>query len=176
MIVDEMKLEMIVYMNWSKYFHYDGNNLWRKRRDDMSNQYNSRNAGKMVGTPDKHGYLLVSFNNRYRKVHRIIWEMHKGPIPDGMEIDHINHIKDDNRIENLRLASRSDQAMNMPMSSLNTSGVVGVCWDSARGKWFSQIKINGKNKRLYYGDSFDDAVFERKAAEIELGFHENHGA
>lgn len=176
MIVDEMKLERIVYMNWSDYFTYDGLNLWRKRDERRNNNYNSRNEGVLCGTSDKKGYLLVSFDGRRFKAHRIIWEMHNGPIPEGMEIDHINHVKYDNRIENLRLASRSDQSRNMPKSISNKSGVVGVCFNKARGKWFSQIKVDGKTERLYYGYSFEEAVKARLDAELRLGFHENHGA
>ncbi|WP_436868476.1 HNH endonuclease signature motif containing protein, partial [Enterobacter hormaechei] len=49
----------------------------------------------------------------------MIWEMHNGPIPQNMEIDHINRIKLDNRLENLRLATRRQNACNI---STNTSG------------------------------------------------------
>lgn len=163
-------------MNWSDYFTYDGLNLWRKRNENRSENYNSRNEGLLCGTIDKRGYLLVSLDGKRYKAHRVIWEMHNGPIPEGMEIGHINHVKYDNRIDNLRLASRSDQSMNMPKSVENKSGVVGVCFNKARGKWFSQIKFNGVNEKLYYGDSFEDAVKARREAEIRLGFHDNHGA
>jgi len=59
--------------------------------------------GKQVGTKMNTGYLMFRLKGKAYLVHRVIWELHYGKIPDGLVIDHINHIKDDNRIENLRL-------------------------------------------------------------------------
>lgn len=107
--------------------------------------------------------------------HRFVWEMHNGPIPTGLEIDHINHIKDDNRIENLRLVDRSENMRNTKMMKHNTSGVPGVTFHKAKGKWQAQIQYLKKNIYIGIYSSFDDAVTARKLKELELGFHENHG-
>src|SRR5699024_2308960 len=97
-------------------------------------------------------------------------------IPNGMEVDHINHIRNDNRIENLRLVSRGDNMLNKSMYSNNKSGVTGVSWKSRNKTWVAQIQIGGKKKFLYEGRSLADAISARKLAESTNGFHENHGA
>lgn len=102
--------------------------------------------------------------------------MHYGKIPEGMEIDHINHITDDNRIENLRLVTRKDNCKNVSMSKSNKSGVVGVSWCKRTCKWFASIRVDRKEKFLGRYDKIDDAAAARKAAELKYNFHKNHGS
>lgn len=101
--------------------------------------------------------------------------MHNGQIPDGMEIDHINHIRTDNRIENLRLVSRLTNMKNKSMYANNSSGVTGVRWDSRFGEWISRITTNGKIIYLGSFDNINDAITARNVAEAKIGFHDNHG-
>ena len=61
--------------------------------------------------------------------HRIVWEQHNGPIPDGMTIDHINGNKKDNRIENLQMLSRKD---NIKRSSYGTIRKICNRYEAAR--------------------------------------------
>ena len=82
-------------------------------------------------------------------------------------IDHINHIKHDNRKDNLRIVNKSQNAMNQTTSSVNTSGVTGVGWHKAKGKWRAYIKINYKQIELGYFDSFEEAKQVRLQAENE---------
>ena len=65
-----------------------------------------------VGSPDTPGYWKLKYKNKFLGVHRVIWEMLNGPIPSGYVIDHINGDPADNRVENLRLASPSQNARN----------------------------------------------------------------
>lgn len=89
-------------MDWNDVFEYrDGLLYWKIKTN--RNMKIGRLAGSMAGN----GYMQVHCFGKVRLMHRIIWEMHNGEIPEGMEIDHINHIRDDNRIENLRLVSRA---------------------------------------------------------------------
>lgn len=92
-----------------------------------------------------------------------------------MEIDHENHIRNDNRIENLRLVSSKGNKKNTTRRCDNTSGVTGVHWFKRECKWKVQIKVDGKQRHLGLFDNLDDAVAARKAAERQYGFHENHG-
>ena len=160
-------------MNWNEIFSYsDGNLIWERVN---RNRYNKPGdiAGRLNPT---NGYLYVKVNQEVRSVHNIIWEMHNGKVPDDMEIDHINHIRTDNRIENLRIVSHQQNAMNMSKTLRNTSGVVGVSWCKMKGKWYAYIKKDGVMHNLGRYTNFEDAALARASAEKRLGFHENHGS
>lgn len=131
--------------------------------------------GDVAGTKRRNGYIYVHVDGKITAAHRVVWEMHNGSIPDGMYVDHINHIRDDNRIENLRLVTKIDNAWNITKKKNNTSGVTGVCWNRKKNKWRAQITIFKRNIRLGEFNSFDMAVKARKEAEEFYGFHENHG-
>lgn len=145
----------------------------------LYNKYN-RNPRALkdaeVGSKHHSGYYQVQIDGKLIMVHRIIWEMHYGKIPKGMEIDHINHVRDDNRLENLRLVTRQGNRRNQRITSRNkTSGVMGVYWNKQREKWHAQIKVDGKAIYLGQSDNFDEAVRLRKDAELKYNFHKNHG-
>jgi hypothetical protein len=101
---------------------------------------------------------------------RAVWVMHHGPIPDGMVIDHINRIKTDDRIENLRLASSSQNSCNQKKKNVAKSGLPGV-YPNGCGRWFSHIKMNGKQHHLGTFETKDEAHAAYVAASKEL-----HGA
>ena len=101
--------------------------------------------------------------------------MHNGPIPEGMQIDHIDQNKFNNRIENLRLVDGFDNHRNMPLLKNNTSGCCGVSMRKGLEKWRAFISVNGSFMELGYYDDWFEAVCARKSAENRFGFHENHG-
>lgn len=101
--------------------------------------------------------------------------MHNGKIPQGMEVDHENQIKGDDRIENLRLVTDSGNQKNVPLRKDNSSGVVGVCWSKQRCKWIARIESEGKKISLGIYPDWFDAVCARKSAEYKLKFSKNHG-
>lgn len=72
----------------------------------------NKTTGKIAGGPTKEGYIRIRLNSIEYRAHRVIWEMFNGEIPEGMLIDHINGIKDDNRLENLRLVTREQNNAN----------------------------------------------------------------
>jgi hypothetical protein len=100
--------------------------------------------------------------------------MHYGEIPDGIQIDHINNVVGDNRIENLRLATSKQNNMNRARSCA-ASGRMGVYYNKRDKKWQSLIYVGGKNIHLGWFDKKDDAIFARETAEEKYGFFENHG-
>ena len=86
----------------SIYFDYRDGHLYAKApRARIS-------VGRKLGGYNNCGYIQLGFANKVRLAHRIIWIMHYGDIPDGHEIDHVNFVRDDNRIENLQLLSRAE--------------------------------------------------------------------
>lgn len=157
-------------MNWHEIFEYkDGSLYWKIKPS------NAVSPGDVISTTNRAGYVVFGFKRNQYRAHRVIWEMHNGEIYEGMEIDHINHIRYDNRIENLRVVTRHDNLKNQSMQSNNSSGYTGVRYDGARKKWKVSIKNNGKLEHIGYFDSISSAIYARKEAEGLYGFHENHG-
>jgi hypothetical protein len=111
--------------------------------------------GKEAGTYDKKGYRCVVINRKSHKVHRLVFLYHYGYLPEI--IDHINGVTDDNRIENLREATLSQNKFNRGKTKANTSGFKGVFKTQYPGKWRSQIKVNGKLIYLGQFNSKEDA-------------------
>ena len=98
-------------------FDYDketGNLIWKRKPSTKIK------VGDIAGTLKDNGYIYVGINHNSYRAHRLIFLMHKGYLPKT--IDHINRDKLDNRIENLRPATVSQNSMNRDISSKNTSG------------------------------------------------------
>ena len=132
-------------------FDYDpatGALTWRRRADSEKDaaRLNSRHAGKVAGNLDRLGYLKVFADGRQHKAHRVVWLIVNGELGDA-QIDHINCNRSDNRIENLRLASRSQNIANSRRHSDASSGYKGVTWHPS-GKWHARIKQNGRSRSL----------------------------
>lgn len=159
-------------MNWHDEFDYDDGLLYWKR----SLKNGSRKKGHVAGNIDaSEGYVNINLKTGKVKAHRVIWEMFNGKIPDGMEIDHINHDRSDNRIDNLRMVTRSENQKNKSRFKNNTSGISGVTWCSRHCKWRARIMINGKSKHLGRFYTIEAAAKARSDAVDALGFHKNHG-
>jgi len=78
-----------------------------------------KKIGDIAGTPNK-GYIEIQIDGKKNQAHRLIYIYHNGEIPDGFEIDHINNLRYDNRIENLRLLTHSQNCKNRPKRKNNT--------------------------------------------------------
>jgi len=85
-------------MEYNELFEYRDGNLYNK----VHRGYQAP-IGAVVGSFSDKGYVLTKIKGKNLKVHRIIWEMHNGKIEGGLQVDHINEKKYDNRIENLQL-------------------------------------------------------------------------
>jgi len=154
---------------------------WKRRPVEMfpsariAKAWNTRNAGKITFIQwHQGGYLVGSVLGHRHLAHRVAYAIQHGAWPLD-EVDHINGNRKDNRAENLRDVGRVTNSRNCSRSKLNTSGVTGVHWDNARGKWAARIKEDYKVIHLGRFDDFADAVATRKAAEIKHGFHKGHG-
>jgi hypothetical protein len=131
-------------MNWQDEFEYIDGNLKR---------HYSNNQHKHVGWVNSCGYLQCEVSGKAFMVHRVIYEMHFGKISDGMTIDHIDRNPLNNKIENLRLATQSQNSINTSVPKNNTTGYKGVL-TTPSGKF--QARLGYKGKKLYLG-LFDTA-------------------
>lgn len=122
--------------------------------DPTTGVFLRRSTNKPTGKVNKDGYLEVQVSKRRYLAHRLAWLLSHGAWPEH-SIDHANRIKTDNRIENLRYLTPSQQSQNTNINSRNVSGYRGVSWDSAVGKWRARIRVNNKKYSLGY---FDDAL------------------
>jgi len=134
----------------------------------------SAKKGHNAGCTSKRGYCSIKIDNKIHLSHRIAFLYMEGEFPLG-EVDHINHIKDDNRWSNLRDATHTNNQMNRSLNKNNSSGCVGVYWQKRIEKWRAHIKVSGVSKHLGYFSNLSDAVSAREEANIKYGFHENHG-
>ena len=98
------------------------------------------------------GRIQVKVLKKLFKAHRVCWALHYGKWPD-QDIDHVNCNPADNRIENLRLAGKTENNRNQVKRSGCSSQYKGVSWDKQWKKWRSAIRIHGKLLRL---GAFDD--------------------
>ena len=146
--------------NWHEIFRYrDGKLYWKVNASPRAR------IGDEAGSFDGHGYLHLGWKGKTYKVHRIIYEMAYGKIPDSYHIDHVNGIKTDNRVDNLRLATGSQNQWNSCKPKNNASGFKGVCWEKKTQKWKARVCIFGNNKFLGYFATKEEAYAARLEAE-----------
>jgi len=131
-------------------------------------------AGDVAGYFRPDGYCVVAIEGRKYLVHRIIWLYVYGSFPKH-DIDHIDGVPSNNRIRNLRSVTHRENLRNRKMPRNNKTGTVGVTWNNDCEKW--QVRINTGVKQIHIGlfNIKEDAIAARKAAEIEHGYHPNHG-
>ena len=121
---------------------------------------------RMDGRKKNQGYLLICVDRYAYSAHRLAWLYVHGKWPAD-QIDHINGVRDDNRIANLREATHTQNHQNRENSPKNVSGHPGVSRHKMAGKWRAQISHFGKYRHLGVFDSIEDAVEARKAAKAE---------
>jgi len=151
---------------------------WRKRpvshfksaRDCKA--WNTRYADICAGATRPDGYAAIRLAGKTYKAARLAWALYTGEWPAGI-IDHINGVKDDDRIENLRDVPHKMNSRNMTRYRRNTSGITGVYKKSEN--WVAQIGSGENYTYLGYFRNFDDAVVARRTAEKERGFTSRHG-
>ena len=158
-----MGIEQRLTQEWLRelfdYDEFSGRLIW-KVRPDMPAFRNSKFAGKPAGTHDSKGHLQISIDKKQYLAHRLTWVYHFGEIPEGMQIDHINGVRDDNRIANLRLATPAGNARNQRKQEGTSSRFKGVCFHKRLLRWCASIK-SAKEKRklsLGYFDSEEEAA------------------
>lgn len=146
-----------------EFFEYDpesGNLFWKKNPVGACRSFIGRKAGTVINT----GYLIVKLDGEAFLAHRIAWTLHFGCEPKH-EIDHINRVRSDNRIANLRDVPCYENNQNKGISSHNTSGIKGVYWHKNNRRWWSQIGYKNKLINLGSFDTKEEAALAYKAAK-----------
>lgn len=113
-------------------------------------------VGSAAGWPNEHGYLIVQVDRRYIRAHHIVFALHHGRWPSH-EIDHVNGVRDDNRVQNLREATRSQ---NLANTRARRPGLKGVKWQRQQNKWYAHIQKDGCK---YYLGPFDTEALAHDA-------------
>ena len=152
-----------------------GSMVWKER--DISHfsseryckAWNSSHAGKECGNIMRNGYKRMEIAGKRIFVHRAAFAHFYGRWPK-YEIDHINQVVSDNRIENLRDTNENDR--NRSKNSNNTSGYTGVSWNKRGQKW--QVNVSRKYRGLF--EDLELAGFVAELTRDKLGYHPNHGS
>lgn len=175
-------VDAIIARRFIEYNEASGVMVWKIRlpqdfcKNDLirgmkrANQWNAKYAGKEAGTANhKKGYKMIGLCGKVYLSHRVAWLITFGEWPE--HIDHINGVKTDNRIANLRSVNNLVNHKNMRFSAANRGSQLGVSFHAQFGKW--RARIGDEHLGLF--DDYDDAVKARKIAERERGYHPMHG-
>ena len=127
------------------------------------------------GNHTRRNYVAGSIKGKNYMEHRIIMMLCFGHIPENAEIDHINHVRNDNRLFNLRFVTGSENSKNKSVSSRSTTGVTGVHFSKTRKKYVAQIKVNRKAMHLGMFETLEEAAAARAEANLKFNFNNNHG-
>jgi hypothetical protein len=125
-------------------------------------------AGALLNTDHTGGYLYGRIAGFKAGVHRWAWLYVFGTWPP--ELDHINGVKTDNRLNNLRIATRKQNTANVPLRQDSSSGFKGVSWHKEKGRWRAHITVDGRHLSLGYHSTPELAhQAYLKAANIHFG-------
>lgn len=161
-ILTQTRLQQIIDYN-----HETGKFTWLQRKQ-------GRKINSSAGCIRKDGYITIMINGSQYLAHRLAILHSLGRMPP-YQVDHINGIRNDNRIINLRCATQLENSKNTMLVKQNKSGTMGVFWEKSSNKWRSFITANGVRHYLGLYENYTDAVESRKEAEKKYNFHKNHG-
>lgn len=156
------KLYDITQSELKDMFDYDYENGFLIRKTFRNGCPYNRPCGNK---PTCNGYGYVDINGKMFYSHQVIWLFVKGTY--ALELDHIDRNRINNRIENLREVSRSENNHNHPLQKNNSSGFPGVHWNKKANKYHVRIKVNNKNKHIGYYLNLDEAIHAAKLAKIK---------
>ncbi len=141
----------------NKYLCYDPNSgvfTWKVYRSRLAR------PGSIAGSLHSKGYIQIVIEGRPYFAHRLAWILVNNSHPD--EVDHINGVRSDNRISNLRNSSRKDNSLNTGLTKRNKSGIKGVSFNARYNAWQSYGSINGKGIHLGQFKNIADAIAARE--------------
>ena len=125
------------------------------------------------GAKDRHGYGQIKCDGRAQLAHRVAYELHIGPVPDGLMLDHICHTRDCFNPAHLEPVTHMQNLQNRAgLGANNTSGHRGVFWDKRTSRWLVHVRCGGI---LHYGglfQSLEDAIAAAEQLRKDLGFRD----
>lgn len=147
-------------IDWNKIFTYEGGVLSRIDPHPVTRH-------RCVGSINSNGHYQLKYHDCMYYLHRVIWIMHNGTIPPNTEVDHIDQDRGNNKIENLRLSTKSENLMNSKMRVNNTTGAKGVV-KRPSGMYAARIDLKGKRLNLGTYRTIEEAsqVVEEKREEL----------
>ena len=155
-MITQKELKEILYYNQDT-----GEFFWK-----ISPRYDV-NVGDKAGY-NHNGYTRLTIKCKKYLTHRLAWLYVYGEFPTG-DIDHIDNNRNNCKINNLRIANKSNNVHNRKIQANNTSGVKGVLWSKAAKKWMVRVGIN--NDRMYFGVWEDLEFAELVAQEARAKYH-----
>lgn len=168
---------MLTFERANELFHYEPNSgklFWKKRTARRIK------VGDEAGTLCKStGYRMVFINRKGYLVHRIAILLATGACDPSKEVDHIDHDRLNNRLNNLRIVDRINNMRNIGLGKTNKTGVIGVSLKYTRTgelRYSANIMVNRKSINLGIFDNIEEAAAAREEANIKYGFHPNHGS
>lgn len=151
-------------------FHYNPETGIFTRRASVS--WNTKRGDIVSGVSN--GYLRVNIGGKQYYCHQLAVLYMTGGLPED-DVDHINHLKTDNRWSNLRAVTRSENLKNCSLGKNNKHGVTGVHIHAPKPVWRAAISVNKKQIFLGQYSDFFEACCARKSAENKYKYHRNHG-
>ena len=162
-----MTNKIITQQEINEYFEYkDGFLYWKKVNSNVTK------IGNIAGCFQKNGYQILMLNKQFHYVHRLIYLKFYGNLPKI--IDHIDGNPSNNKIENLREATQSDNICNRAKQSNNKSGIKGVAWNPKRNEWTATCQYKGIVIRKYCKSIDEAEITVRKLREQLHGQFAHH--
>lgn len=152
---------MVTQERLKELLHYDphtGVFVWLVDRNHLAK------AGSVAGSINSCGYIQIWIDGRQYKASRLAWLYVHGSFPSGL-MDHIDRIRTNDRISNLRVATKVENGQNLKVKKNNKSGFVGVNWHKATSKWTAQIMFDGKKIYLGIFNTPEEAATSRAKAK-----------
>ena len=167
---------MLTYERANELLRYEpssGKLFWKKRTSQRVK------AGDEAGTLCKStGYRMVFIKRKGYLVHRIAILLATGECDPSKEVDHIDHNRGNNRLDNLRIVDHINNMRNLGLLKTNKTGVIGVSLrytHTGQLRYSANIMVNQKSINLGIFDTIEEAASAREGANIKYGFHPNHG-
>ena len=163
-LIGDVTMKNLTQKKLKELLHYNQENgvfTWRKTRGGA---FKNQLKGAVAGSLTPRGYVNIVVCGKQYKAHRLAWLYVHGYFSEH-SMDHMNRIRNDNRIENLREASRMCNSQNCKLSRNNTSGFNGVSYRREEEKWMAYIKLKGKHHYLGLYQSPLEAALARITAE-----------